>query len=162
MVLATAKARSEKVVPLRDGVATLWLMDPRTMASLLSLGRALFGAGLLLAPKRAGRGWIGVQSGEPVPQLLVRTVGARDVAVGMGAVMALRRGAPARGWLEAALLADLLDAAIALVYLRKLPLTGAAGTLMLTAMAGYAGIRLAPRVDHAVPGGNQRHATCHA
>jgi hypothetical protein len=41
--------------------------------------------------------------------VLARAFGARDLAIGLGVVIALDRGAPVRGWLEAGAVSDTLD-----------------------------------------------------
>ncbi len=114
---------------------------------LLAAGRAMFGAGLLFAPKKAAHGWIGAAVDEPAPQMLVRAVGVRDLVIGAGGVLAIARGQTARGWIEAGAVADVADFAITVAYWGKLPKQGALMTMALTAVAGFAGVRLAPRVD---------------
>jgi hypothetical protein len=50
----------------------------RLLASLLSLNRIGFGLAYLLAPGRAGRGWVGRAARDPATQVFVRGHGARD------------------------------------------------------------------------------------
>ncbi|MBA3261101.1 MAG: hypothetical protein H0T69_01230 [Thermoleophilaceae bacterium] len=72
-------------------------------------GRMVVGAALMLAPGWAGRRWIGEQAGHPAVKVITRALGVRDLALGLGAVIAIDRGAPARGWFEAAALCDGVD-----------------------------------------------------
>jgi hypothetical protein len=71
-------------------------------------------------------------------------VGARDLALGLGVLVALNRGAPVRGWLEASALVDGIDAAACLLarqHIRTSVLPGvvggaAAGALLSAWLAG--------------------------
>src|SRR4051812_50188463 len=67
------------------------------------------GASLVVAPRLIGPMWIGDPSDGPVVKLMSRALGARDLALGLGVAVALDRGAPVRGWLEGAALADGVD-----------------------------------------------------
>lgn len=48
----------------------------------------------------------------PAAATVVRLKGARDVALGIGTLMAARHEGSVRGWMEAAALTDLLDATV--------------------------------------------------
>jgi hypothetical protein len=84
-------------------------MQPRDVALALARGRIVIGAALLLAPGLAGRLWIGPDAERSAVKVVTRALGARDLALGLGVVIALDRGAPVRGWLEACTLADVVD-----------------------------------------------------
>ena len=75
-------------------------MEAREIALSQARGRMVVGAALLLAPGWAGRRWIGEPAGHPAVKVLTRALGVRDLAIGLGAVIALDRGVPARGWFE--------------------------------------------------------------
>ena len=62
-------------------------------------GRIALGLTALVAPTLAGGLMIGKDGSRGGAKLLSRMVGARDVALGLGTVIALDRGAPVRGWL---------------------------------------------------------------
>jgi hypothetical protein len=66
------------------------------------------GCALVLLPGLAGR-WIGSDARRPAVKVITRALAARDLALGLGVVIALDRGAPVRGWLEAGALADVVD-----------------------------------------------------
>ncbi len=54
-------------------------------------------------------------------KLFARALGARDVALGVGPVLALRHDVPVRGWVEAGGLADAGDLVGTLLAWRHLP-----------------------------------------
>ena len=122
-------------------------IDMRAAAKAMGAGRIALGLSYVLAPGLALRAWPGAQpsTDDDSAQLrhLARSTGGRDIALGAGVLLALSHDAPVRGWLEAASLADAVDAvAIALAF-RHLPRTRA--VLMLGAAIGTAaaGRRLA-------------------
>ena len=119
----------------------------RTIALLMALGRTAFGATLLLRPKLISRAWLGEDAERPAADMLMRVGGARDLAIGLGAVLAIMQGQKARGWIEAGVLADAADTAITLAYLGKLPTQGALTTLAMTIPAVLLGWRTARQVD---------------
>jgi hypothetical protein len=84
-------------------------VEPRDLALANARGRMLIGAILVLAPSMANGMWIGSDGDRPAVKVLARALGARDLALGLGIAVALDRGAPVRGWLEGAALADGVD-----------------------------------------------------
>lgn len=80
----------------------------------LALARVGIGVGATLAPRLASRVQFGTTS--PAQTITVRMLGARDLALGVGALLAARHGSSGmRGWVEAGALADAVDA---LAFLR--------------------------------------------
>lgn len=96
-------------------------MEARAIALSQARGRVAVGAALLLAPGWAGRRWIGEPAGHPAVKVITRALGVRDLAIGLGAVIALDRGAPARGWFEAAALCDTVDLVATLLGGKAIP-----------------------------------------
>ncbi|MDP9072115.1 MAG: hypothetical protein M3N68_12720, partial [Actinomycetota bacterium] len=86
-------------------------MDYRAMAVCYSTGRVVLGAAFMLAPATL-KGWIGDDAHRPGTRVLARVFGARDAALGLGALLALREGAPARRWLQLAAGIDAVDAVV--------------------------------------------------
>jgi hypothetical protein len=84
-------------------------VEARDIALMQARGRIAFGAGFLLAPGPTGRGWIGDDATSPAVKVLTRALGIRDLALGLGVVIAIDRGAPVRGWLEAGAVSDAVD-----------------------------------------------------
>lgn len=96
--------------------------DARRWARWLAYGRVGLGVTALVAPRLPATPWVGgADAGRPSAQLLSRALGARDVALGLGPVLALRHGTPARGWVEAGGLADAGDLVATLLAWRHVP-----------------------------------------
>ena len=108
----------------------------------IGYGRVALGVSYLAAPGIALRMWPGpsrsvtTQANEAVLAMMARSIGGRDVGLGLGAVLAQKHGGPVRGWLEAAMLADVADAIAIGIAFRHLPRTKA--VLMLGAALGTA------------------------
>jgi hypothetical protein len=87
----------------------------RLLARGLAAGRIAVGVALVAAPDGATRRWLGTRSeGDPGREVAVRGLGARDVVLGVGTLVALRSGGEVRQaarWIEAGIVADLADAA---------------------------------------------------
>lgn len=108
-------------------------MDPlRSAALAVSAGRVALGIGLLVLPERIARGWIGPAATERSVEVLARSVGIRDVALGAGGAAALASGhSSAGGWLIAAAVADAGDLVATLLARDVLPQNGVLGTAAL-------------------------------
>jgi hypothetical protein len=85
------------------------MLSTRALGTALACNRILFGIGFLVAPGRAARSWIGKPAGTAGGQVMVRATGARDLALGAGALAALRADADARPWFGAHLVSDGVD-----------------------------------------------------
>ncbi|MGH9283325.1 MAG: hypothetical protein ACRD0S_10375 [Acidimicrobiales bacterium] len=120
----------------------------RRYARWLSYGRIGLGFVAFTAPRLPAAPWVGdTEARRPPAKLLSRALGARDVALGLGSVLALRHGTPARGWVEAGGLADAGDLAATLLAWRHVPRR--TRLVMLGIMAGSmaASRLLAPSLD---------------
>jgi hypothetical protein len=105
-------------------------MGPRDLAVSLAGGRIAIGVVSLLAPGLVGRTMMGPRGDLGGTRFVLRVVGARDLALGIGVLAALDRDAPVRGWLRASAVVDGLDAAGCLVarhHLRPNVFPAAAG-----------------------------------
>ena len=133
----------------------------RILAGLISLSRFVFGVALIAQPKIL-EGWIGKPARLPGAQLLARAVGARDLAVGLGGLQAVKRDdGSARPWLAAAAICDAVDFGATIAAGRGIPrqartgalaLAGAYSLLSAVAAAGLGGGRSAQperSFDHA-------------
>jgi hypothetical protein len=98
----------------------------RALAAGLSLNRVGFGLAYLVVPARAGQGWIGRAARDPATQVFARGHGARDIALGAGALATLVRRQPchARDWMCAQAIADGTDVVATLAARQGLPSGG--------------------------------------
>lgn len=120
--------------------------DTKTAIAALAGLRALLGAALLVAPGRVGRPWFGESvTGNRAARAALRSLGARDALLGVGALLALREDAPVRGWLEAGAAADASDLLASLAGGGALPLTGRRLVPVMSASAAALGGWLARR-----------------
>jgi hypothetical protein len=91
-------------------------------------------------------------------------LGGRDAALGLGVVIALDRGAPVRGWLEACALADGVDLVSCLIARDAMTPTSFRSIAALAGGAALAGIWLSRQLDPpppADPGHPEAIATGH-
>jgi hypothetical protein len=119
------------------------------LAVALSLSRVGFGLSYLLRPGQARQSWIGRAAGKPGTQVIVRSQGARDIALGAGALRAVFRGTPPelRAWMAGHALSDGADLAATWAARGHLPRRRArlamaiAGASTVIAAASAAGLR---------------------
>jgi hypothetical protein len=103
-------------------------MEGRDLAVSLAGGRIAIGVVSLLAPAFVARTMTGRDGSDGGTRLFARMVG--DLGLGLGLVVALDRGAPVRGWLEASAVVDGIDAAACLLardHIRTSVFPGAVG-----------------------------------
>jgi len=139
-------------------------MEPKDIAVALARGRIAIGAVALAAPGLAGRLMFGPDGSRPGTKLFARMLGGRDVALGLGVVIALDRGAPVRGWLEACSFADGVDLAGCLLARDEIPRATFVSTAALAGGAALVGIWLSRQLDPppaATPGHPEAIATGH-
>ena len=106
-------------------------MEPREIALAQARGRMAVGAAFVLAPGLAGRIWVGRDALRPGAKVLARAFGARDLALGLGVVIAIDRGAPVRGWLEGSALSDAVDFCASLLGGDTVPAVSRPGVLAI-------------------------------
>jgi hypothetical protein len=121
-------------------------MDARTAAVALARGRSAFGIVALAAPKLASRAMLGQAGSAAGTSAFARMLGARDLALGVGTVIALDRGAPVRGWLEAGALVDGVDLVTALLAREEMPRAALVSTVALAGVAACTGIAVSRRL----------------
>jgi hypothetical protein len=125
----------------RADIATL----ARYGATAVAAGRVAIGVTALAWPSVPSRPWVGAASDDLAAQVFGRALGARDLALGLGALTALRRTpagpGPASAWIAAGALSDTLDVVASLSSWRRLPRTGrwlVAGSAAAAALVGAA------------------------
>lgn len=91
--------------------------------------RVAYGAGLLIAPERLARRWLGPQAAYHPTQVPLRGLGAREVAIHGAGVIAALRGEPLRPYFAASIAGDLTDITATAIGRDELPDGSAAATL---------------------------------
>ncbi|HEX3976763.1 MAG TPA: hypothetical protein VHW96_10895 [Solirubrobacteraceae bacterium] len=139
-------------------------MEDASLAMSVARCRIALGVAAVAAPGLAAR-IMGGRRSEGVAPLFARMLGGRDIALGLGTVIALDRGRPVRGWLEGSALADAVDC-VACVLAREdmspVAFSAAAG---LGATSALVGALLSRRLDPpppARPGQPEAVATGHS
>ena len=126
-------------------------MEDAKLAMFAARCRIAIGTAAVAVPGLAARVMGGRRGPEGVAPLFARMLGARDVALGLGTVIALDRGAPVRGWLEASALADTVDCAACVVAREDLAPTVLRAAAGLGAASASLGIFLSRRLDPPPP-----------
>jgi hypothetical protein len=130
-------------------------MEPQEAALLHARGRIAIGAAFVLFPSLAGRMWIGSDAARRPVKVLARAFGGRDLAIGLGIVIAVDRGTPVRGWIEAGVLSDAIDTVATLLAGDSIHPAIRWPALALGAGSTAAGAQLAPEFSHSeepIPG----------
>ena|ERR671929_1321886 len=99
----------------------------RILGGIVAAGRMGYGGAVLARPELAGIGWIGLRNArKPGTKLMIRSQGARDLALGAGALASLLRGRTdeARMWFAGQTVSDGTDFAVTWAERRKLPRRG--------------------------------------
>jgi hypothetical protein len=102
-------------------------MSPRTLVAGIALGRLVFGTVLLAAPRKVvGPGWVGAEADRPAAGVLLRAVGARDIALAVGTLAALKGRSSLTPWVVGGAIADGADFASTLAAGQAIPPQGRA------------------------------------
>jgi hypothetical protein len=126
----------------------------RRGATAVAAGRVALGVTALVWPSVPARPWVGAAADDVATRVFGRALGARDLALGLGALAALQVRAAgtgsARAWVAAGALSDALDVVASLSSWQDLPrvtrwlvAVSAGGA----ALAGAAGALVAGRVE---------------
>lgn len=116
----------------------------QSAARLIAVARIGLGVAATLAPRLVGRALMADRDGSGA--VAARMLGGRDLALGLGALLAARRGPGAlRGWVEAGALADGIDAA-AFALDRRPGALRRALTVVVAGGAAALSVWLAPRL----------------
>ncbi len=103
---------------------TLRGSDVRRLARANAAARSALGIVALTLPGMALAPWVGGARRDPAARLLARALGGRDLAIGVGALQALRAGGQLGPWALAGGLADAGDVVVTLLSWRALPRRG--------------------------------------
>jgi hypothetical protein len=108
--------------------------------------RIAYAVGLLAAPGRVARPWLGDDAGAAGGTVALRGLGARDLLLSAGALAAAASGSSARPWLAACAASDAVDLTATLVADGAgLPARSKPGTAVAAGTFGAAGAALAAR-----------------
>lgn len=126
----------------------------RRGAVAVAAGRVALGLAALAWPVVPARPWVGAAADDLTVRVFGRALGARDLALGLGALAALRPSPGGQGsasaWVAAGALSDALDVAASLRAWRELPRNGrwlvaaSAGGAALIGVAGAWAVRTDP------------------
>lgn len=119
-------------------------MDRRRVVESISIARAALGAMMIARPTSVA-GWAGEGVRDPGVQVLTRGFGARDLALGVGTVLAMREGRNAKRWLMLCAFADGVDLLSQLRGRKAMPRVGALIGIASAAIA--AGLEAAEAAD---------------
>ncbi len=98
------------------------------LATSVGLTRIVFGAAFVVAPRQTAGPWVGAGVETAGARLLTRSMGVRDLLLGVGLLRSLSAhdNPAASQWLAYGSAAGLVDAAATAVAFRDLPRTGRA------------------------------------
>jgi hypothetical protein len=122
-------------------------MEPRTVARSIALLRVVLGAAMLGLPERAAGGWVGPDAGSPGGRVLAEGLGARDLAVGIGTLLALKQDAGLRAWSITSAICDAADVLATLRARHSLAKGPVIGVTVLATTGAVAGAWLATKLD---------------
>ena len=125
-------------------------MDEAQVALLLARARIAIGLTAAALPGLSARVLSG-RAASGIEPLLVRMLGARDVTLGLGTVIALDRGAPVRGWIEASAFSDAADFISSVLSRSRMSTRAFAGTMALASGSAALGAFLSRRLDPVPP-----------
>ena len=120
-------------------------MRPSTLALGFGAGRAVVGVALLAAPGPIARSWVGAD--DTPTTVLARCLGARDLVIGAGLVLAAARDRDPTTWLAGGVLADSVDGIATFAAGGDIPGNGRVGTTALAAGSALFGAWLASAID---------------
>jgi hypothetical protein len=109
--------------------------------------RVAYGAGLIAAPERLARRWLGPAAGAPPTQVPLRGVGAHEIVVHGAAIAAALHDLPLRPFLAASIAGDLADILATVAGRRGLPDGAAPATLAVAGGSALLTTGLAAAVD---------------
>jgi tRNA-Thr(GGU) m(6)t(6)A37 methyltransferase TsaA len=120
----------------------------KALAGALGVNRALFGLSYLLRPQQARTSWIGRVARKPAAQVIIRSQGVRDVALGAGALCAVARGdaRELRRWALAHAACDATDLVATFLAREHLPERSARLALVVAGASTLVGAGAAARL----------------
>jgi hypothetical protein len=117
-------------------------LDANDLARMLSSARIAIGVALFIAPARVMHAWTGEDS-SPGMKHAARSMGARDIAIGLGTLVAMDRNRSVSRWLEAQAFSDAADAVGTLLAFKHMPRFKRWVFLVVEGGAAFLGMQLA-------------------
>jgi len=128
----------------------------RRGATAVAAGRVAIGLTALARPSLPARPWVGAGPDDLAASVFGRALGARDLALGLGALDALRRPDGDVGtWVAAGAISDALDVAASALAWQRLPrvwrwlVVSSAGAAACVGLAAAANLAIASRTTSA-------------
>src|SRR5271165_5555927 len=114
-------------------------MNARRGASVLAAGRITLGTAVLLAPETVTSRWLGRHAAYPAVRYLARSLGARDVALGIIVLQTMDDPELGPRAQAACAVVDSVDALATVAARSDLPAAGALATVAVAGGAAVAG-----------------------
>jgi hypothetical protein len=125
-------------------------MSPRRAASLLGAARAALGVAVLAAPETVTSRWLGADNAShPAVRYLARSLGVRDLALGVLVLSTLDDPRVASQVQAACAMADSVDALATIAVRSRLPRIGVVGTVTVAGAAAVVGFYLSRKLADA-------------
>jgi hypothetical protein len=105
-------------------------IDRRRLVTALAVLRTGLGVVAFVAPALPARPWVGRDAERPAVRTVARALGGRDLALGLGTLVAAGTGAPDRAWLAASALSDAGDVVATLEGWARRPRLGRLAVLV--------------------------------
>jgi hypothetical protein len=123
-------------------------LSPARVAAVGVLGlRVAYGAGLLVAPERLARRWLGPTAADAPVQVPLRGLGVREIVLHAGAIAAAVGGRPVRPWLVGSIAGDLSDIAATFAGRGGLPGEAPVATAVVAGASAAISAAVAVAVD---------------
>jgi hypothetical protein len=113
--------------------------DSRSLAVLLAAGRLAIGVAATAFPELSARSWVGDHGRGPAGKVLGRALGARDLALAIGALTSLEQDAQFWRWIRLGAFADAADAFAIVANWGSLPKVSRIGVFGVAAGAAALG-----------------------
>jgi hypothetical protein len=117
------------------------------LAVAFAASRVAYAAALIVAPRKAGRPWLGDAVERGGGRVAARALVARDAFLALGLADAAVRGNSIRPWAAALVASDLADIAATLADRGALPEQAGVGTVAVAGGAAIAGAALYAGAD---------------
>jgi hypothetical protein len=96
-------------------------LNSRVVPMTVLAARVAYGAALIAAPERLARRWLGPAAATGANEVPLRALGARELLLHAGALVAAAQGGSLRPWFAASIAGDLTDIAATAVARNELP-----------------------------------------